>query len=48
VSDPYEAPANPDVTVDSEAETVEQSVSKILAELAKRGYLTVDAKASVR
>ena len=45
VSDPYEAPEKPDVTVDSEVETVEESVSKILAELAKRGYLHTDVKA---
>jgi adenylylsulfate kinase len=30
VSDPYEAPENPDVIVDSSLETVEQSVQKIL------------------
>jgi adenylyl-sulfate kinase len=39
VSDPYEAPKNPDVVVDSEAENVEQSVGKILAELKQRGFL---------
>ncbi len=37
VSDPYEAPENPDVVVDSELETVEESVSKILAELSQAG-----------
>jgi adenylyl-sulfate kinase len=44
VSDPYEVPEKPDVVVDSEVETVEESVSKILAELAKRGHLHADAK----
>ena len=39
VSDPYEGPENPDVTVDSEVETVEESVWKILAQLERRGYL---------
>ena len=39
VSDPYEAPENPDVVVDSEVESVEESVAKILTELVKRGYL---------
>ncbi|HMF28946.1 MAG TPA: adenylyl-sulfate kinase [Candidatus Cybelea sp.] len=39
VSDPYEAPENPDVVVDSEAESVEESVGKILAELKARGFL---------
>ena len=47
VSDPYEAPDNPDVVVDSEVESVEESVSKILAELAKRGYLQSGAKATL-
>ena len=42
VSDPYEAPERPDVVVDSEVEAVEESVSKILAELAERGYLHAD------
>ena len=45
VSDPYEGPENPDVTVDSEIEAVEESVSKILAELKRRGHLQADAKA---
>lgn len=43
VSDPYEAPENPDVVVDSEFETVDQSVAKVLAELAHRGYITPKA-----
>ncbi|HEX6487576.1 MAG TPA: sulfate adenylyltransferase [Candidatus Dormibacteraeota bacterium] len=38
VSDPYEAPVNPEVVVDSESETVEESVAKILAKLATLGY----------
>jgi adenylylsulfate kinase len=39
VSDPYEAPENPDVTVHTDAETVEESVDKILATLELRGYI---------
>ena len=39
VSDPYEAPANPDVVVHTDRETVEESVGKILAMLQERGYL---------
>ena len=39
VSDPYEAPDNPDVVVDSELETVEESVGKILTELERRGHI---------
>jgi len=39
VSDPYEAPVNPEVRVSSETQTVEQSVADILAALEARGYL---------
>jgi len=39
VSDPYEAPERPEVTVDTAAQTVEQSVAAILAALEARGYL---------
>lgn len=45
VSDPYEAPLNPDVTVDSEAEDLEESVAKVLARLEALGYLPVGATA---
>jgi adenylyl-sulfate kinase len=47
VSDPYEAPENPDVVVDSELESIEESVSKILAELERRGYVSAGVKAAV-
>jgi adenylylsulfate kinase len=39
VSDPYEAPENPDVVVRSDREKVEESVEKILAVIAARGAL---------
>ncbi|HEX2909784.1 MAG TPA: adenylyl-sulfate kinase [Chloroflexia bacterium] len=39
VSDPYEEPLNPEVIVDSEFETVEESVNKILARLEELDYL---------
>jgi adenylyl-sulfate kinase len=39
VSDPYEAPEHPDVVVETDRETVEESVTKILAHLRERGYL---------
>ncbi|HLJ81401.1 MAG TPA: adenylyl-sulfate kinase [Ktedonobacterales bacterium] len=39
ISDPYEEPENPDVIVDTEHETVEASVAKILAALREREYL---------
>jgi adenylyl-sulfate kinase len=38
VSDPYEEPRNPEVIVDTEFETVEESVAKILAAIEERGY----------
>jgi len=45
VSDPYEAPLNPDVTVDSETEDLQESVAKVLARLEVLGYLPVAATA---
>jgi adenylylsulfate kinase len=44
VSDPYEAPARPDVVVRSDAETVEESAARILAHLRAR-ELAVRAEA---
>jgi adenylylsulfate kinase len=40
ISDPYEEPLNPEVVVDTEKETVEESLNKILAHLEQKGYLT--------
>src|SRR5918992_544742 len=39
VSDPYEEPLNPEVTVHTDRETVEESAKKILAYLEDLGYL---------
>ncbi len=39
VSDPYEAPLNPEVVVETDKETVEQSLSKIVSRLESLGYL---------
>jgi adenylyl-sulfate kinase len=39
VSDPYEPPTNPDVTIDSSSETVEESLAKILRRLEELGYI---------
>ena len=39
VSDPYEAPENPDVLIDSGAETIEESLGKILHKLEQLGYV---------
>ena len=40
VSDPYEAPEHPEVVVNSEHETVEESMNKILAYLEGAGYIS--------
>jgi adenylylsulfate kinase len=45
VSDPYEAPVNPDVTVNTDTETLEESTAKILAVLEARGYIQQAAEA---
>ena len=39
VSDPYEAPLNPEVVCDSSQETVEQSLAKVIDKLERLGYL---------
>jgi sulfate adenylyltransferase/3'-phosphoadenosine 5'-phosphosulfate synthase len=39
VSDPYEAPTNPEVVCDSSKETVEQSLAKVVDKLERLGYL---------
>ena len=39
VSDPYEAPENPEVVCDTENETVEESANKIIVKLLELGYL---------
>ncbi len=39
VSDPYEAPVNPEVTVHTADESIEESAEKILGYLKKRGLL---------
>ena len=45
ISDPYEAPESPEVTVDTSKETIEESADKILAFLRKRGLLAEAATA---
>ena len=40
VSDPYEEPLSPEVTVHTDVESVEESTSKILAQLEALGFLT--------
>jgi len=39
VNDPYEAPPAPEITVDSERETVEESLGRILDSLERRGHV---------
>ncbi len=45
VSDPYEPPANPEVTVDSSRETPEESAGKIWASLESLGLISFPEKA---
>jgi adenylyl-sulfate kinase len=40
IDDPYEEPLNPDVTVETDKETVEESVAKILEKAVELGYLS--------
>jgi adenylylsulfate kinase len=46
VSDPYEAPENPEVYVDSSRENPEDSVQRILRILEERGYLEAEKTVS--
>jgi adenylyl-sulfate kinase len=39
VSDPYEPPEDPDVTIDSSTETLEESLAKTLTRLEEMGYV---------
>jgi len=39
ISDPYEEPENPEVRIDSGAETIEQSLAKVLNKLEELGYV---------
>jgi adenylylsulfate kinase len=39
VDDPYEEPPSPEIVADTEAETVDESVEKVLKYLEKNGYL---------
>jgi adenylylsulfate kinase len=45
VSDPYEAPENPDLTVDTEKEDLAESVAKVMAKLEALGYVPAAVKA---
>ncbi len=39
ISDPYEPPENPEVTIDSSRETIEESLAKVLRKLEELGYV---------
>jgi adenylyl-sulfate kinase len=39
ISDPYEAPENPEVMIDSSQETIEESLAKVLGKLEELGYV---------
>jgi adenylylsulfate kinase len=43
VSDPYEAPEEPEVTVHTDRESVDESLGKVLAGLESRGFITAVA-----
>lgn len=47
VSDPYEEPLHPEIVVETDRETVEESVNKVLARLAELGYLPSDATSPI-
>lgn len=40
ISDPYEAPENPELTVDTGAQTLDESADVVLAYLEEKGYIT--------
>ena len=40
ISDPYEPPLNPEVTVRSDRETLEESVGKVWSELTRKGWIS--------
>ncbi len=43
VDDPYEEPENPELIVETDKETIEESVGRIFAKLAELGYLEPEA-----
>src|SRR5215510_2956602 len=47
VSDPYEAPLSPEVVVETDRETVEESVNKILTRLQELGFLSSDGAGTI-
>jgi adenylylsulfate kinase-like enzyme len=41
VSDPYERPLNPEITVSTHQESIEESLAKIMGYLEEKGYIPV-------
>ncbi len=46
ISDPYEAPENPEIKVNSETQDPEESLAVILSWLEEKGYIPVEAPAA--
>ena len=47
ISDPYEPPLNPEVECRTDLETLDESVSKVLAALSELGYLSSELRVKV-
>jgi sulfate adenylyltransferase len=47
ISDPYEAPLNPEITLDTVGHTPEENARRIMRELARRGFVKWDENAPV-
>ncbi len=47
VNDPYEEPTNPELVLDTAAETVDQSVARVIQLLEDRGYVSTTAAVAV-
>jgi sulfate adenylyltransferase len=48
VNDPYDAPENPELVCDTDAESIEESTSKVISMLEERGYIAADASGQRR
>lgn len=46
IDDPYEAPLNPEVTCETDKETLEESVDKVISKLEEMGYIASVAVAA--
>ena len=42
ISAPYEVPENPEITIDTQKETIEEGVKKIISYLEKNGFIKID------